>query len=93
MVSGVLKRLASVAILLVGVMAVVFTLGQQAPGNPGRLLLGLDASQEAVDAIRVNRQVRTVGVYDAEGALVAGYGRDGDNPPPGSWADSIRTSA
>jgi len=39
------------------------------------------AAQEAVDAIRVNRQVRTVGVYDSAGALVAGYGRDGDNAP------------
>ncbi len=40
------------------------------------------AAQEAVDAIRVNRQLRTVGVYDAGGGLVAGYGRDGDDPPP-----------
>ncbi len=38
------------------------------------------ASQEAVDAIRVNRQVRTVGVYDAAGTLIAGYGRDGAGP-------------
>jgi len=42
------------------------------------------AAQEAVDAIRVNRQVRTVGVYDGAGNLIAGYGRDGDNPPPRS---------
>ena len=39
------------------------------------------AAQEAVDAIRVNRQLRTVGVYDNEGALIAGYGRDGRAPP------------
>ncbi len=38
------------------------------------------AAQEAVDAIRVNRQVRTVGVYDASAALIAGYGRDGTGP-------------
>jgi len=38
------------------------------------------AAQEAVDAIRVDRQVRTVGVYDAQGALIAGYGRDGADP-------------
>ena len=42
------------------------------------------AAQEAVDAIRVNRQVRSVGVYDSAGTLVAGYGRDGANPPPTS---------
>jgi signal transduction histidine kinase/CheY-like chemotaxis protein len=40
------------------------------------------AAQEAVEAVRVNRQVRTVGIYDSAGALVAGYGRDGANPPP-----------
>ena len=38
------------------------------------------AAQEAVNAIRVNRQVRTVGIYNAEGRLIAGYGRDGANP-------------
>jgi signal transduction histidine kinase/CheY-like chemotaxis protein len=40
------------------------------------------AAQQAVDAIRVNRQVRTIGIYDAGGRLVAGYGRDGGVPPP-----------
>jgi signal transduction histidine kinase len=39
-------------------------------------------AQGAVDALLVNPQVRTVGVYDAAGRLVAGYGRDGDDPPP-----------
>jgi signal transduction histidine kinase/CheY-like chemotaxis protein len=40
------------------------------------------AAQDAVDAIRVNRQIRTIGVYDGSGRLWAGYGRDGANPPP-----------
>ncbi|HEV2817492.1 MAG TPA: ATP-binding protein [Allosphingosinicella sp.] len=40
------------------------------------------AAQDAVDVIRVNRQVRAVGVYDEEGALIAGHGRDGAGPPP-----------
>ena len=40
------------------------------------------AAQEAVEAIRVNRQVRTIGIYDSSGRLVAGYGRDGAEPPP-----------
>ncbi|MEA3042882.1 MAG: hypothetical protein QOH47_720 [Sphingomonadales bacterium] len=39
------------------------------------------AAQQAVDVIRVNRQIRAVGVYDAGGALIAGYGRDGAGPP------------
>ncbi|MGZ8348599.1 MAG: ATP-binding protein [Allosphingosinicella sp.] len=39
------------------------------------------AAQEAVDAIRVNRQVRTVGIYNDEGNLIAGHARDGDDPP------------
>lgn len=33
------------------------------------------AAQEAVDAVRVDRQVRAAGVYDASGALFAGYAR------------------
>ncbi|WP_306278871.1 ABC transporter permease [Streptomyces malaysiensis] len=51
MLLGVVRRLASVVILLFGVLAVVFILGQRAPGNPGRQLLGLNAPQDAVDAL------------------------------------------
>ena len=40
------------------------------------------AAQEAVDTIRVNRQIRAIGVYRDNGALIAGYGRDGAAPPP-----------
>ncbi len=39
------------------------------------------ATREAVSAIRVNRQVRSVGIYNEQGNLVAGYGRDGPSPP------------
>jgi signal transduction histidine kinase len=39
------------------------------------------AAQEAVDAVRVNRQIRALGVYAESGALVASYGRDGAVPP------------
>jgi len=39
------------------------------------------AAQQAVDVIRVNRQIRAVGVYDQGGAVIAGYGRDGADPP------------
>jgi len=39
------------------------------------------ATQEAVNAIRVNRQVRTIGIYGDSGRLVAGYGRDRSEPP------------
>ena len=46
------------------------------------------AAQEAVEAIRVNRQVRSVGVYNERGALVAGYSRDGPAPPP-AFADRL----
>ncbi len=40
------------------------------------------AAREAVSAIRVNRQVRSVGIYNEQGILVAGYGRDGPGPSP-----------
>jgi signal transduction histidine kinase len=46
------------------------------------------AAREAVNAIRVNRQIRSVGVYNEQGNLVAGYGRDGGGPPP-NFADRI----
>ena len=46
------------------------------------------AAQEAVDTIRVNRQVRAIGVYRDNGALIAGYGRDGAAPPP-RYADPL----
>ncbi|WP_158605520.1 hypothetical protein [Amycolatopsis panacis] len=45
MVLGVLRRLASVVILLIGVLAVVFILGHRAPGSPGRAMLGINAPQ------------------------------------------------
>jgi len=41
-----------------------------------------EAAQEAVDAVRVNREIRAVGVYSNSGALIASYGRDGAAPPP-----------
>ena len=41
-----------------------------------------EAAQQAVDAVRVNREVRALGVYSTSGALIASYGRDGAAPPP-----------
>ena len=41
----------------------------------------MPAARQAVEAVRVNRQVRAVGIYDSAGRLVAGYGRDGADPP------------
>ncbi|RYE02719.1 MAG: response regulator [Sphingomonadales bacterium] len=38
------------------------------------------AAQEAAEAMRVNRQVRGVVVYDRDGNKVAGYRRDGQQP-------------
>src|SRR5205823_4653911 len=35
------------------------------------------AAQQAVDAYRVNGQIRTIGVYDRDGKLMAGYDRSG----------------
>lgn len=41
----------------------------------------LPAAQEAVDAVKVNRQVRLVGIYDRGGRRIAGYERDGGGLP------------
>jgi signal transduction histidine kinase/CheY-like chemotaxis protein len=40
-----------------------------------------DAADQAVRAVRLNRQVRSAAVYDAGGERFAGYGRDGLPPP------------
>lgn len=40
------------------------------------------AAQEASEAMRVNRQIRGVGVYDRVGGRVAGYRRDGQPQKP-----------
>lgn len=39
------------------------------------------SAQEAVDTIKVDRQVRSVGVYDSSGQYVAGYDRGGSLRP------------
>ncbi|MES2988520.1 MAG: ATP-binding protein [Pseudomonadota bacterium] len=50
------------------------------------------AAQEAVEAMRVNRQIRGVAVYDRNGARIAGYRRDGQTQKPtlaeAQWAAS-----
>jgi signal transduction histidine kinase len=40
-----------------------------------------EAAQQAIDAVRVNRQIRALGVYSENGALIASFGRDGAAPP------------
>ena len=40
------------------------------------------AAQEAADAMRVNRQLRGVGIYDRNGKRIAGYRRDGQSQRP-----------
>jgi signal transduction histidine kinase/CheY-like chemotaxis protein len=39
------------------------------------------AAQEAVEAFRVNEQIKWVGVYGRTGQVIAGYGRPGDEVP------------
>jgi len=41
-----------------------------------------EAARQSVQAVQVNPQVRSVGVYGRDGKLVAGYGRGGVDPPP-----------
>ena len=40
------------------------------------------AAQQAADAYRVNRQIRTIGIYNREGRFVAGYDRSGSRVAP-----------
>lgn len=47
----VMKRLLLLIPILLGVVLIVFTIMNMTPGDPGRQLLGMSASQEAVDAL------------------------------------------
>jgi signal transduction histidine kinase/CheY-like chemotaxis protein len=49
------------------------------------------AARESVDALRVNRQFRLVGIYDRSGALIAGYAR-GAGAVPARLADAPKQS-
>jgi len=46
------------------------------------------AARDSIRAVQVNRQVRSIGIYNEQGRLVAGYGRDGPGPP-GQLADRL----
>lgn len=50
----VLKRLLMAVLVLVGVAFVVFSIMALTPSTPGRLILGMDASQEAVDELNAS---------------------------------------
>jgi signal transduction histidine kinase len=50
------------------------------------------AAQGAVDAMRVNRQIRVIGVYNQAGTLMAAYGR-GNSWPPERFVEPVPTPA
>jgi signal transduction histidine kinase/ActR/RegA family two-component response regulator len=50
------------------------------------------AAEEAVRALRVNKRVRRVAVYDAKNALFAGYHRADAPPPPARLSEARRVS-
>ena len=47
----VLKRLILMVPIILGVIFIVFTITSLTPGDPGRMMLGMTASQEAVDKL------------------------------------------
>jgi len=57
------------------------------------------AAQQAVDAFRVNKQIRWIGVYRRDGRAIAGFDRSGGPPPetipaiPAAPANVIRAAA
>jgi glutathione transport system permease protein len=53
MKSYLLKKLATLPLILVGVSLIIFVALRALPGDPARLMAGPEAPQEAVDAMRV----------------------------------------
>ena len=53
MLKFILKRLALSILVIFGVTVVIFSLVHLAPGDPVRMMAGMDASQEDVDALRI----------------------------------------
>ncbi len=59
MIKYILKRLLLLIPVLLGVILVIFTIMHMMPGDPGRIILGENASQEAVD-----QKNEELGYYD-----------------------------
>lgn len=51
----ILRRLLLMVVMLIGLMAIVFAISNIAPGDPARLAAGPDATNEMVEALRVER--------------------------------------
>lgn len=51
----ILRRLVLMVFMLIGLMAIVFTIANIAPGDPARLAAGPDATNEMVETIRAER--------------------------------------
>ena len=52
MVKFILRRMAFMAVMLAGLLAITFTISHVAPGDPARLAAGPDASEAMVETIR-----------------------------------------
>ena len=59
MIKYVLKRLLLLIPVILGVILIIFTIMYLMPGDPGRIILGENASQEAVD-----QKNEELGYYD-----------------------------
>ena len=78
MYAFVIKRLASAMVTLFAVMTLVFVLVRIVPGDPAQVVLGDQASQEAIEAMRVrlglDRSIWEQYVDFISGALVGDWG-------------------
>ncbi|MEP4196465.1 MAG: ABC transporter permease [Aliishimia sp.] len=55
MIRLIIRRLVLMVFMLIGLMAIVFFIANIAPGDPARLAAGPDATNEMVEAIRLDR--------------------------------------
>jgi len=79
MLTYILRRLGVSVLTLLAASVVVFAVLQVAPGDPARLMLGMDAPQEAVDALRqqlgLNAPLLLRYFHWLGGMLVGDFGR------------------
>ncbi|MEM9221326.1 MAG: ABC transporter permease [Pseudomonadota bacterium] len=84
MILFLIKRLSLVALMLVGLLAITFTISHVAPGDPAKLAAGPDATAEMVERLRV--------AYGLDQPIHIQFVRYLGDMLSGDWGNSIHTT-